>query len=535
MILVPQFRGLVKRVEPGELSPEFATLAENCWFENGGVGPMRQPRFVVDLEKTNVKTIYRFGQQLDSETQWWFHWDKVVDVVKGQVAGDTEEATFWTGDGPPRFTTASLGTAGTNYPAVGRLLGLPPPVTAPTVTAVAETSSSTTTVRRKYAYTLVGNVGFMERESQPSPLATIDVVTNQHVALSNLATTSTNGEPVTARRIYRAEAGALIFVAEIGDTGTSFTDSVPSENLVGNGELPSMNWAPPPDDLENLVNLPNGMAAGSSGIDVWLCEPYRPYAWANSYAVDHKIVALAPFAQSVAVLTTGTPYVLSGVDPSAMTTEASKFVQPCVSKRSVWTTGDDVFFAGTDGLCMIGSSAPAIMTADIFTPEQWRSLRPETMVGVVHQGHYIGTYDPGTGRRGFALHLPSRSWTELPSFSATAFFKDRSGKLFCCINDEVHEFRGSSALWTGRWRSKVFRTIDKTFVASRVVAPAYPVTQRVYTDGVLTDTIAVQDSTPFKLPQAQGTTWQIEVEFDRLVQPPLVLADTMDDAYARKT
>ena len=36
-------------------------------------------------------TIYRFGQDVQSDTQFWFHWTTDADVVKGPVAGDTTD------------------------------------------------------------------------------------------------------------------------------------------------------------------------------------------------------------------------------------------------------------------------------------------------------------------------------------------------------------------------------------------------------------------------------------------------------------
>jgi hypothetical protein len=536
-ILIQQFKGLIKRVNARLLSPEYATVCENCWFEDGGLAPVNKPSFVAALAKTGVKAIYRFGQNLDSTLLHWFHWDAYVSVAKAQITGDTEEVTIWTGDGPLKYTTASLGTAGVNLPSVGRPVALPGPITAPAGTTVVGTGAGTTTIRRVYAYTFVGDMGFIERESQPSPLFQIDALPDQHVALTGLEVATSNGEPVTARRLYRSEAGVLLFVAELDATSTTFTDTATSADLAGNGEIPSRNWSPPPADLAGLVNMPNGMAAGFAGYTVWLCEPYRFYAWPYSYPVDYTVVAVAPFAQSLAVLTTGTPYVLTGTDPGQMSQEQTKLMMPCMSRPSVVQAGDDVLFAGADGLCVLGASTPGVLTADVFTPEQWRALRPETMVGALYQGHYVGTYDPGTGRRGFAFHLASRSWTDLPEFTATAFFTDKSRKLFCAIDDDVWQFRGDPAqVYTGKWRSRLFVGGLTDYAASRVQADSYPVTQRVFADGALRDETAATDNQPFKLAAGDGlaSAFQLELEFVRPVQPPLILAHNVDAAMGER-
>ena len=44
------------------------------------------------------KTIYRFGQDVTNEAQYWFHWTSDIDVVRGPINGDTSERTYWTGE-----------------------------------------------------------------------------------------------------------------------------------------------------------------------------------------------------------------------------------------------------------------------------------------------------------------------------------------------------------------------------------------------------------------------------------------------------
>src|SRR5690606_11794456 len=106
------FTGIRPRVDPRLLPDGTAQRAENTYFDRGGVRPLETSRDVAGLPRATSLTIYRFGQSLNSETQYWFSWAGDVDVVKGPIADDTDERTYWTGDGPPKYTTASLGTAG---------------------------------------------------------------------------------------------------------------------------------------------------------------------------------------------------------------------------------------------------------------------------------------------------------------------------------------------------------------------------------------------------------------------------------------
>ena len=528
LVLNP-FKGLMKRVDKRQIPQGYAQIADNCWFGRDDLRAVEQPKFIADLAKTGVQAIYRFGRSLVSDTQHWFHWTVPVDVAKGQIAGDTDEATFWTGDGVMKYTTAALGTAGGNLPSTARPVALPGPVTAPTAAPVTGTGTGTTTTKRQYAYTFISDIGFMTRESMPSPLREVDVVTDQHVALSGLEVVPSNSEPITGRRIYRAEAGALLFVDEINATTSTYTDTLKAADMVGRSECPSVTWTPPVDDLANLVNLPNGLMAGSSGYDVWICEAYRPYAWPHGYALDYPVVALVPFAQSLAALTTGTPYVLTGTDGSAMSQEQTKFLQPCVAKRSAVAAGDDVLYASNQGLCRIGSSGTGILTAALFTDTDWAALRPATIIGAWHDGRYVGSYDPGTGRRGFIFDPAASTWSDLPTFNATAFYSDPvTGKLFCCINDEIWEFRGAATRYALKYRGACQPGALRSFVAGRVVAAAYPITLRVRADEVVVDTIAVPDPEPFKIEVADGYDWEIEVETTNGVVLAVMLGASME-------
>jgi hypothetical protein len=80
-----------------------------------------------------IQTIYRWGQDAArADTEYWFHWAADVDVCRSQIAGDTSEWTFWTGDGYPKATYNTIALAGESlaYPVGSRRLGLPAPTSA---------------------------------------------------------------------------------------------------------------------------------------------------------------------------------------------------------------------------------------------------------------------------------------------------------------------------------------------------------------------------------------------------------------------
>lgn len=135
VIQIKSFGGISPKVPPRYLQDSQAQTALNCPVFNGALQPLSDVgSAVTTLTKVGTpQTIYRFGQDVVSDSQYWFHWTTDVNVCRGQVSGDTSEWTFYTGDGIPKATYSTIALSGSNYPAVSRPLGLPAPDAALTV------------------------------------------------------------------------------------------------------------------------------------------------------------------------------------------------------------------------------------------------------------------------------------------------------------------------------------------------------------------------------------------------------------------
>ena len=129
VLQIKSFGGISPKVPPRYLQDSQAQVALNASVFNGVLAPLNDvSAAVTTLSKAGTPlTIYRFGQDVNSDSQYWFHWTTDVDVCRGQIAGDTSEWTFFTGDGAPKATYSTLALSGANYPAVARPLGLPNP------------------------------------------------------------------------------------------------------------------------------------------------------------------------------------------------------------------------------------------------------------------------------------------------------------------------------------------------------------------------------------------------------------------------
>lgn len=145
VITTKSFGGISPRISPRLLDDSQAQTAVNCTVYAGTLLPLKGlASAVATLTKTGTPaTIYRFGQDTASDTNYWFHWTTDVDVARSQINGDTSEWTFYTDGTLPKATYASIALSGTDYPTVSRPLGLPAPTDALTAVSVASAAKAT--------------------------------------------------------------------------------------------------------------------------------------------------------------------------------------------------------------------------------------------------------------------------------------------------------------------------------------------------------------------------------------------------------
>lgn len=514
---VKTFGGIAPVMPPRYLNENQAQTALNCPMWNGSLQPLADlSSSHLTLDKTGtIQTIYRYGQDTVSDTQYWFHWNEVVDVCRSQIAGDTAEWTFFTGDGGPKATHSGIALSGTNYPAGVRPLGLPAPTSAVNPVVVGAVDETETVETRVYTYTWVNKEAGREIESAPAAgSSSVDVRTSQTVTLNNFAAPPGGEYIVTHKRIYRSTSGVFLFVAEIPAAQSTFSDDVNPDSLAE--EIPSLYWSEPPSGLTGLINLPNGMMAGFVGRDLYFAEPYRPHAWPETYiqTVDYPIVGLGRMDTTLAVLTTGNPYFVQGSHPDNMAVVKSDIEQACVAKRSIVSFGGGVIYAAPDGLMLLSPGGSRILTEKLFNYQQWQEyFKPESIHAYQHDNQYIAFYDNGTVSGGFVFDMRSGNFI-LHDIYATAGYRDlQRDKLFLCFPDR------SVRTWAGGgsksyvWRSKKFTTPQITgFSCAQLEAEAYPMTMKVYVDGALLHTQTVQNRNPFRLPARKGRDWEFQIE-----------------------
>lgn len=502
------FKGTTPKLSQRLLPDHVGTVATNCRTDKGTLRPMQGMTTVNTPSKAGTKkTIYLYNDL------YWLHWLEDVDVVRGPIAGDTTGRLYWTGEGVPKASNASLITSGggTGYPTNSYTLGIPAPTQAPAAAVSGASVDPTQAESRSYVYTYVSGWG---EEGPPSPPSGIVAVEpSQSVNLTGLAAPPAGAYNITFKRIYRTATGPsgteFLFVADIPVASTTYGDTKATSSL---GEaIPSTYWDPPPSNLYGLKLHPAGFMVGISGRDICFSERYLPHAWPASYRIpiDHDPVGLGIFGTSVLVLTDSQPYAITGTEPGYMTKERLEINQACVSKRGIVDIGNATAYPSPDGLIIIGSGVAKNATEDLFTRDQWQALAPETLVAGSHDGCYYG-FSAGQG-----LAIDFTDAKNL-SVSPTAVYVDAvTDKLYLQVGANIVAWNVDAANPMAiTWKSgiKVMNGPMPPPGVAQVRAAGYPLTFKLYADGVLKHTQTVTANTPFRLPGGfYAEEYQVEV------------------------
>lgn len=370
------FTGEIPRVQPRMLPDMASQNAFNTRLTSGDLQPIRKARFrhnFTSMPAEGYTTIYKHGDE-------WLGWTGLVHAAPGPVAADR---LYYTGDGAPKMRVG-----GTVYD-----LAVDAPTAALTAAVSGTPSGSGLSETRLYVYTFVTDFG---EESEPCPISN-EVVwqAGQTVTLSGFQAAPA-GRNITKQRIYRSQSSTsgttLYFIAERAASASNFTDNLPATAI--NEPLPSLDWNAPPDALQGLISLPNGMMAAFVGKDLYFCEPYHPHAWPEKYVLtmDYPIVGLGAFGTTIVVATAGNPYMVSGTAPENMQQEKLELNLPCINARGIVDLGYAVAYPSNDGLVTVSSGGPVVATANLFTRENWQKLRPAIMRAGQNDGRYMAAY-----------------------------------------------------------------------------------------------------------------------------------------------
>lgn len=505
------FSGMIPARDLTLLPETSAAYSRNAWLYRGNIQGYRSATTRHTCSNSSVQSVFRvpLGDATDISNSVWIELTNAyTDVIRGPVVADQfERYYFFTPGVVPSYSPL----ADIQSNAAKLKLGIPTPEKLPAISTIAPlpdktntttssktvinadgTSTTTDTVTpitetRSYVYTYISQYG---EEGAPSPpaLVTAQVGSTYVISVTPPSASQQSGRRLSRIRIYRtvtdgAGYAQYYYVAEQSISTTTFQDTVLDSTVTANNILESGLWTPPPSDLQGCVAMPNGILAGwSNETEIWFCEPYRPHAWPASYAISvpYKIVGMGVMGTSLVILTEGYPYIATGVTPSSMTLAAASICEPCISRGSIVSGPDGVFYASANGLVAIAPGSAKVVTSEIMTRQDWNALGPYNFTAALYGNAYVAfakdtSLSDSSGDNGILIDPTSPNvifqHLRFPSTVKQVIQDEYTSNVYVLSGTTVYEWddRSTGAQLPYLWRSKVFQfPCKQQFVAAMI-------------------------------------------------------------------
>lgn len=342
------------------------------------------------------------------------------------------------------------------------LLGVPAPVTAPTVVAAGGTG---TTLDRAYVYTFYTVYG---EEGPPSLPTTATGHADGTWTISAMDTSVPD-------QAERAMAGKYIYRTITASTGVSqyyrvasvpmgtdtYVDTIPDSTVIAlDVTLDSVNNQPPPI-MDGVVPMPGGFVVGWRGTEVYFSRTYLPHAWPVQFYTTTKqpVVAAGYYLNMLVLGTMGYPVMCAVQDPATIQLSDVNTSEPCLGKNTMVSSLEGVYYASPNGLVLANTSGINVVTRPVISRDQWESrYSPQTMCSARHETQYIGLHAPG---RGIIIDGvdPRVAVTQIQALGQVeVIWNDRfNGNVYLIADNKVYAWDSLSANpVTYRWRSKEF-------------------------------------------------------------------------------
>lgn len=557
-IKVGVFGGMIPAVDDQLIPDSAAVDAQNCWLYSGALNGLPTPQVLKALTP-GTQRAYRIPASYTNprylfDSTWLEFTNPDTDVIRAPVFGDTYDRYYWANSGtPPEYNTRARIDNGDDP----WLLGVPEPATGMTVTP---SGGSGSTVSRSYVYTYVTAYG---EEGPPSVPTLQSGKVDDTWALASIdapASTDDGGvgddRNITHKRIYRTVTSSggvatFFFVAEITAATVTYNDTALDSTITQNEQLQSTNWTGPPTDLQGFVVMPNGIVASWRSNEIWFSEPYRPHAWPAAYVqtVEYPIVGLGIVNQTLVVCTQGFPLTASGVHPSSITTSKLTSFEACLSRGSIISAPEGVYYASPNGLVLVSPGKIENATRNLITKDKWQQLTANSPLRAARLGtayYAFGTIQAGVFEEGVfqedafsqdnyeaaflgALIDPANeriAYTVLTCEEpmGNVYNDPWSGELFRIIDDNVEWLNQSQSdvqVDPYLWKSKSFQSNAKENFSAMRVFFQNPSgfesdlgTIKVYADGVLVVTHTLTTSGALmRIPSGfKADFWQFQIE-----------------------
>lgn len=435
-ILAKDFTGGLPLLDVRQLPDNAASYALNMRLGSKGLEPIRQPRGLTTLNSL-TRRVYRIvtdDSQASDITKgvWWQSADPNVDFIRGPTVNDAFKRYY---SCSPSFglqmTTQDDIVAGNVPLSVGVQRANGAPTVKPDTTNSARDPQTDTNFdgvidandapgdytapveTREYLVTFINVYG---EEGAPSTAGEGTGPTDAIWKITNIPQPGfdPNRATIINVRLYRTSTGTsgatvFNFVVDLPVGQTTFNDTISDIIVSGTTILASTDSDPPPDGMQGIALMPNGIMVGFKGNNLYFSDNFKPWSWPAEYTltVPHDIIGLAVIGNTCVVCTTSNPAALTGSTGATMALTSSDSPLPCYAKQSIVVAPEGVYWATTDGLALFSLSGGAqVVTNDFIGRYRWTADFPPARIAATYAyGAYIGiVYVPALAHvNGFAI------------------------------------------------------------------------------------------------------------------------------------
>lgn len=374
-LVIPRFDGIVPRQPETQLTISQATVAHDVRLRDGRLEAWREPCLYHEFTETCI-AFYLHGCEL-------LPFRRIVSVA----------------DGGPDWGHLYI-TGNTSYPQVYDLqtktfsrLGVPAPGRAPNVTSSSAGSCDRESDARSYVYTYVNRWGEESAPSPPSP--PITVADGKEVLLTFTAPVPDNYE-IAEINIYRSVTGFRAPNVQQQSPSTNFlyVDTVPADTYVYSDKIKMVALGPvletdlvlpPPDDLNNIVAIPEDIRlAGSSKNRIYFSERFELHNWPVKYelTLDSTIVHLGVWDRFLFATTDTQAYVIEMQDDDSTVVRIKQPLPDiaCKYAHAAISTPRGFIYASPNGLILLKADGSfENLTAPWYNQREWADILPDTV------------------------------------------------------------------------------------------------------------------------------------------------------------
>ena len=586
-----RFDGIAPKIDGQDLPPNAAVIAENCDLYGGRIDPLPalgDAGTVVGVDGQllagTVRTLHRAGGV-------WVGFPEDTFVVPDPSERAGEDSFLFVRDGRLWRSSARwvldgegpvlVGIAAPNcLPQAAVLVGGGTKLEFPALNCDALQPQETDCAEgsdapEPRAYVMTYVTACFEESAPSLPSAVVDVLDGDAVILVDPGVPPDNA---VARRWYRSittseGVATWLFVAETEIGTPAYVDDVPALAL---GEaLPTEDHLPPPQCLAGVAVLGDATVVVWSSDQFWMSEPRLPHAYPPLWRkrVRFPILAIHGATSIVEgqetylgyVVTTGTPYFLSGVGPENVAVREYSVWEPGASTHCAAVMEGGLVYASINGLIELnGPEVQSVLDPEV-TDIEWQDFDPAGLRLAYYSARLwafaprVAFVLPGSryrqdrGRYLATLTLRADAVFSAPDVPLTVAQSGDNGV-------RLQQWGLGTGVQRSRWRSRVFTMPGQWWPAAAKVVADFPreprlllvarsalvrweqrhgkdrfdaflaqldpdlrrfepelrairpfVTFRLFAEGEEFFSRTVHTSEPFRLPKRRAIDWQFEV------------------------